>query len=392
MPKKSPHPHVTWRDGRPRFSPSPELRAKGHSPRDLKHPDGRWFTKGETVDWSIEFVRSIREKPQPKRGRPAAGVRQHMTVGKMVEAWQASAKWQDGIQDALAPRTRRDYRQKLKVIQDDFPELWTSPAAAVTRPVLQSAYDEMLLSRGLATARGAIVVLGIAFKWGILRGKVKMTYNPATELDKAMPKPRVRFGTRPEIMALIAAADRLGMPYVGDSILLGLWTGQRQGDRLALLQHGRLGKRRVFRQAKTGAIVHVLEAPELEARIAKAFQRRLAIVPPILDPHVILNERTWKPYQEDTYRHDFAKVRAAAAKVCPTLTDFHDQDLRDTAVTWMALAGATIPEIASVTGHSAETVHAILKHYLAQHPEMADNAIKKMIAWYDAGGETEIGQ
>ena len=155
MPKNSPHPHVTWRDGRPRFNPSPELRAKGHVARDLKHDDGRWFSKGEAVDWAAEFVRSIREKPQARRGRPAAStVRQHMTVGKMVEAWQASPKWQDGVQDALAPRTRRDYRQKLKVVQDDFPELWTSPAAAITRPVLQSAYDEMLISRGLATARG----------------------------------------------------------------------------------------------------------------------------------------------------------------------------------------------------------------------------------------------
>lgn len=33
----------------------------------------------------------------------------------------------------------------------------------------------------------------------------------------------------------------------------------------------------------------------------------------------------------------------------------------------------------------------ILKHYLARHPEMAGNAIAKMVSWYDAGGETEIG-
>ena len=55
------------------------------------------------------------------------------------------------------------------------------------------------------------------------------------------------------------------------------------------------------------------------------------------------------------------------------------------------LAGATIPEIAAVTGHSHESCTQILKHYLAQHPEMASSAIAKMIAWYDADGETEIG-
>ena len=47
--------------------------------------------------------------------------------------------------------------------------------------------------------------------------------------------------------------------------------------------------------------------------------------------------------------------------------------------------------IAAVTGHSHESCTQILKHYLAQHPEMASSAIAKMIAWYDADGETEIG-
>jgi hypothetical protein len=28
---------------------------------------------------------------------------------------------------------------------------------------------------------------------------------------------------------------------------------------------------------------------------------------------------------------------------------------------------------------------------MAQHPEMASSAIAKMIAWYDADGETETG-
>lgn len=75
----------------------------------------------------------------------------------------------------------------------------------------------------------------------------------------------------------------------------------------------------------------------------------------------------------------FAEVRDCAAKKVPTLSDFHDQDLRDTAVTWMGLGGATVPEIISVTGHSADSATTILKHYLAHHPEMADSAIGKMI-------------
>lgn len=70
-------------------------------------------------------------------------------------------------------------------------------------------------------------------------------------------------------------------------------------------------------------------------------------------------------------------------KPCPSLEGFRDQDLRDTAVTWLARAGCTVPQIAAVTGHSETSVHSILKHYLALHPELADAAIARMTEWFD---------
>lgn len=391
MPKKSPHPYCVWRDGRPRFLPSPRVRAEGHEPRDLKHDDGTWFTFGETCDFARAFMRQRAAQPKVKRGRPKAGAVRRVTLGKMVEQWQASQRWTGEARRGRKPlsaNTIRDYRQKLAAVAADFPELWSAPAEAVSVPVMQRVHDELEEGRGLATARGAIAVLSSAWKWALTRGVVRGV-NPCKGLDKAMPPPRVRFGTRAEIVAIVAAADSLGLPSVGDAILLGLWTGQRQGDRLSLCVHSRLGKRRVFRQSKTGAIVAVLEAPELEARLALAGARRRAAG--VVDPHVILNEQTWRPYVADTFRHDFARVREAAAGACPSVATLRDQDLRDTAVTWMALAGAEIPEICAVTGHSTETAHQMLKHYLARHPEMADSAIRKMVRWYEDGGETEIG-
>lgn len=59
MPKKSPHPHVSWRNGRPRFQPALTLRAAGHKGRDLRHEDGRWFTFGEAIDWSVAFCAEL---------------------------------------------------------------------------------------------------------------------------------------------------------------------------------------------------------------------------------------------------------------------------------------------------------------------------------------------
>jgi hypothetical protein len=71
---------------------------------------------------------------------------------------------------------------------------------------------------------------------------------------------------------------------------------------------------------------------------------------------------------------------------CRSLTDKHDQDLRDTAVTWLARAGATLPEIASITGHSLGSIHSIMKHYLALSPELSDAGIEKLIVWMTREG------
>lgn len=179
-----------------------------------------------------------------------------------------------------------------------------------------------------------------------------------------------------------------------------------------------LNNRRIFKQAKTGEIVAIRQVKELEARLKAAVARRAAARAKALlaaktaerheeieelFTHAILDERNWKPFNASHYSHTFGEVRQVAVdgvknedgswKLEPvkSLADFWDMDLRDTSVVWMALAGSTVPEIISVTGHTIESATRILKHYLARHPEMADHAIGKMLAWYDAGGETEIG-
>lgn len=54
-------------------------------------------------------------------------------------------------------------------------------------------------------------------------------------------------------------------------------------------------------------------------------------------------------------------------------------DVRRTAVTRLAIAGCTEPEIVSITGHSPKEVAAILyRHYLYLDPQIAINAIRKL--------------
>ena len=80
------------------------------------------------------------------------------------------------------------------------------------------------------------------------------------------------------------------------------------------------------------------------------------------------------PWTSDGFRTSWARL-CAKAKI-DGLT-FHD--LRGSAVVRLALAGATVPEIATFTGHSLKDVEAILDaHYLGRDAHLAENAVRKL--------------
>ena len=58
-------------------------------------------------------------------------------------------------------------------------------------------------------------------------------------------------------------------------------------------------------------------------------------------------------------------MRAAVAETYAEAGSKLFLDLRDTAVTRLALAGCTVAEIRAITGHSMQSVHQVLAHYLA---------------------------
>lgn len=397
-------PHVVWRNGRPRFSPGPKIRRLGFAGSDLKNDDGSWMDLNAAAAWARAKQVEIDQARHKRRGasHERQGSKQRggpiYTIEDLFEDYFRSPRLagktvEDGKrrQRPLSPATIRDYRGKKNALRKYDPDLWGSAVAALDQPILVGLYEELWRDKGLSMARGMIAVLSAAITWGMRRGKVRLAANPARDLGMEMPAPRVRAGEPDEMRALVAAADAIGRPEIGDAVMLALWTGQRQNDRLALAHGGEDDAgRRVFRQSKTGAIVAIPKAPELEARLAAAMLRRQAVGNVVkLDPHVVLDEQVRRPFKPDHYRHVFADVRAAAILTCPSLADFQERDLRDTAVTWLARAGCTIPEICSITGHSLASATTILKHYLADHPELADSAIAKMIAWYGTKGGTE---
>ena len=59
--------------------------------------------------------------------------------------------------------------------------------------------------------------------------------------------------------------------------------------------------------------------------------------------------------------------------------DLDFMHLRHTAVTRLAEAGCTTPEIAAISGHGLATVEKILELYLVRTSTMADNAFAKRL-------------
>lgn len=61
------------------------------------------------------------------------------------------------------------------------------------------------------------------------------------------------------------------------------------------------------------------------------------------------------------------------------MTDLTFHDLRGTAVTRLAKAGCTVPEIATITGHSLKDVGTTLdSHYLNRDSALGESAIRKL--------------
>lgn len=147
-------------------------------------------------------------------------------------------------------------------------------------------------------------------------------------------------------------------------LLLALWTGQRQGDLLRLPWPAYDGTHIRLKQSKTAVRVSLPVGDPLKAALDSAIKRG----------PMILTSTDKRPWTSDGFRASWRKACAKAGIVGVTFND-----LRGTAVTRLALAGCTEPEIATITGHSLRDVRSILDaHYLHRDPTLAENAIRKL--------------
>lgn len=287
---------------------------------------------------------AVARKIEPKAG----------TLQSILNGFQSSTDWDD-----LAVRTRADYVKLIKAIEKEFGDF---PLSGLADRRARAIFMQWRDRRAAASRRQADYgwqVLARILSWALDRGLV--VANPCAKGG------RVYAGSRAEIIwtdadeaAFLAAAPA----HLHLALTLALWTGQRQGDLLALAWTQYDGKAIRLRQSKTGARVVIPVGAPLKAALDAIGGKS----GPIL---VNSDGHAWTA---DGFRSSWRKACAAVGVIGVTFND-----LRGTAVTRLALAECTEAEIATITGHSLRDVRSILDaHYLKRDPALGVSAIRKL--------------
>jgi integrase len=302
---------------------------------------------------SPEFVQSYHDAIAQRRENR----RKVDTLTGLIDAYQDAAEFK-----GLAEATRRGYRQHLAAIEREFGDFpVTALADRRSRGEFLAWRDRLAVS----SRRGAdyrFAVFARVLSWAFNRGLAPL--NPLERpgrLYRAARKEKV-WTDEDEAAFLAKAPEHLHL-----ALLLALWTGQRQGDLLRLTWAAYDGQTLRFSQSKTGARLLIPVGQPLKVALdAHRDDARSAVT--------ILTTASGRPWTSDGFRASWGKACEKAGIVDLT---FHD--LRGTAVTRLALAGCTVAEIATITGHALRDVGAILDaHYLKRDQNLAVSAIAKL--------------
>lgn len=237
------------------------------------------------------------------------------------------------------------------------------PIAGITGARIEDWWTE-LEAQSLHKAAAMMRMLRMLLNFAVSRGVIAQ--NPMAGLRFKTPPSRDMVWTQGELEAFLKTAEAMELRSVGLAVLLAANTAQRQGDLFRLTWSQIDGDRIRIRQGKGGRSVDVQLTKVVRDAIAKTRRAGLMVCP---GP----DGGAWrqKPFN-DAFRAVLAK-----AEIRPGL---QFRDLRRTCVVWLGEAGAEIPEICGVTGHSLASATRILEVYLPRSAKMAASGIAKLDA------------
>lgn len=265
---------------------------------------------------------------------------------------------------ALAPRTRKDYAAHARHIDTEFGDMPIKLLQDRRARGEFLAWRDRMAVKSRRNADYRFAILARIISWGFNRGLVPC--NPCERPGKLY-----RSNRKDKIWQADdeAAFYEKAPPHLHLALTLALWTGQRQGDLLALKWANYDGKSIRLVQQKTGARVTIPVGKPLRIALDECRGGQDAD-----RAGHILQTLHGQPWTSDGFRTSWRKACDLANIVGLT---FHD--LRGTAVTRLAVAGCSEAEIVTITGHSMKDVGSILDaSYLHRDSKLAKSAIEKL--------------
>jgi integrase len=359
------------KDGSERYfwQPDKNLKGKGWKLTRLPPERNEALSQAEIINSQVDEWRAgIRKDPSTN----LAG-----SIDAVIESYKKSRFY-----EKLSPRTVRDYDRALKTIS-----AWAGdmPAAIITTKMVENLYEELRV-KSKRTSVYVIQVLRIVFNHAEREGVIAKGSNPASAINLEYTAPKGILWTPEAVRIMVAAADEEGYFSIGTAIMLNEWLGQRKGDICSIKMADIVGGVLKIKQSKTGAEVELdlkILPAHIQARIEEQIRqnnarKKLGVVLIQQEAHAAAGHVVeGKPYSDSYFTRTLAALRKAAEKKHPELKGLIFKDLRHTAVTRLAEAGCTTPEIASITGHSLKTVESIIDRYLIRTAKMARNAFTK---------------
>jgi integrase len=278
--------------------------------------------------------------------------------GDTIFAWirKFEAKKFDGYEET----TRNEYVRKFKIIE----RKWGAVPVTLTmqpgfrRDVIE--WRDEIAKRAKREADNLVSALACVLDCARDGGKIGA--NPLSNIERVYHADRSDKIWLPEH---VDAFTKAAPTEMCQALMLAMHTGQRQGDLRRLPWSAYDGERITLRQNKTKV--------EVSIRCTAALKRMLDGMALEKKGPLILTTPTGRAWQKRYFAECWQEASEAAG-----ITDLHFHDLRGTAVTMLAEAGCTVPEIAAVTGHSLAHAQRILDAYMARTRALADAAILKL--------------
>jgi integrase len=275
--------------------------------------------------------------------------------------------------EKLAASTQAEYKRMLRAAEVEFGNM---PLAALDDPRVRKDFldwrEKVARTSGEREADNRLSAISAMLTWAVDRGQATGNYLRGFR--------RLYHADRSEIIWLpehIAAFMKVAPIEMQRALILGLHTGQREGDLLRMPWSAYDGVRISLRQGKArrgGKLEQLIEIP-----CTSALRRMLDSMDRVSP--LILITKTGQSFKKRYFARlwDEAMTKAGLQSVMlpgsEQPVELHFHDLRGTAVTLLSEAGCTPQQIATITGHSLKTVHRILERYLARTRGLAEQAI-----------------